>query len=155
MLRIKYNWAISIILLFNVSWSFSQSLNSDSATRVGLTPIEFDVACKLFIEMMDTPTYKEHEQKTKEFANLMGNRLLQAPLIDDRVIFKAWLKENITNTKFKSIEDADVFIDEMVAITEKMRAENPDLYNLLAKASSEQIRKIRLPLTNHRNFNNK
>jgi hypothetical protein len=40
----------------------------------------------------------------------------------------------------------------MVATTDKLTKENEELFNLIKKATPEQIREIRMPLTNHRNI---
>jgi hypothetical protein len=136
-------------LCFNLS--FSQSENQ--SLRSGLSKTELKLACDGYKKMMETETYIMQQNKTKEFAKKMNNTLSSAPIdITNKDFFYKWLEKNISKTNFKNVAEAKVFIDDMVATTDKLTKENEELFNLIKKATPEQIREIRMPLTNHRNI---
>lgn len=150
-INIFYSFCILLFLTLFCQTTFSQSENQLS--KKGLSNVDLKKACDGYIKMMETETYILHQKKTKEFAEKMNQTLTSAPLdITNKDFFYKWLEENITKTKFKSVEEAKVYIDDMVSTSDKMEKENEVLYNLIKRATIEQIREIRMPFTNHRNF---
>jgi len=55
------------------------------------------------------------------------------------------IEKNIKKTKFKSIEEVKIELEDQVASTEKLEKENHKLYELMKKANFEQFRKINQP----------
>jgi hypothetical protein len=150
--RNLYYSNLFLFIFFCINLSFAQP--ETKLTRNGLTESELKIACDGYKKMMETETYLLHQNKTKEFAKKMNNTLTSAPIdITNKDFFYNWLEKNISKTSFKNINEAKVFIDDMVAITEKLTEENKELFNLIKRATPEQIREIRMPLTNHRNIN--
>jgi hypothetical protein len=149
--RYLFNLGIFVSLFLCFNTSFSQSENQ--SLRSGLSTTELKLACDGYKKMMETETYLMQQNKTKEFAEKMNNTLSSAPIdITNKDFFYKWLEKNISKTNFKNVAEAKIFIDDMVAITDKLTKENEALFNLIKRATPEQIREIRLPLTNHRNI---
>ena len=59
--------------------------------------------------------------------------------------FWEFISKNINKTKFKSITEVEIFINEMFLISEKREKENQHLYELMSRATAEQIRQISQP----------
>ena len=62
-----------------------------------------------------------------------------------KTAFLKWLKSNIKNTQFKTTEEAEAYIDDMTSVSDKMIKENKELYDMISRATKEQIIKIRKP----------
>ena len=95
---------------------------------------------------METETYQLYEEKTKTLAIKMNNTLINAPSnFWDKNAFLKWLKSNIKNTQFNTTEEAEAYIDDMTSVSDKMIKENKELYDMISRATKEQIIKIRKP----------
>jgi hypothetical protein len=58
------------------------------------------------------------------------------------------IKENIKITKFKTIEEAEICLDDMLSSGDRLEKENIHLYELMSRATPEQKRKIVQPFFN-------
>ena len=135
-----------LFFFLNVYGQSSDLLINNNSYKQGLSYDELNTACKKYIEMMETETYQLYEEKTKTFAIKMNNTLINAPSnFWDKNAFLKWLKSNIKNTQFKTTEEAEAYIDDMTSVSDKMIKENKELYDMISRATKEQIIKIRKP----------
>ena len=120
-----------------------------NSLKVGLSKEELATACDKYIKMVETDTYFEKEKKVKIFAEKTEYLVISenAPFdsIKNKALALKFISNNIKKTKFKSIAEAELCMDEMFLSQEKEEAENKLLYELLSRATPEQIMKISQP----------
>jgi len=122
---------------------------TDSKNKIGLTKEELAIACDEYKKMTETTSYLESEKKIRAFAEKTKELLIieRVPIdsLKNRNIALKFISKNINKTKFKSITEAEIFINEMFLISEKREKENQHLYELMSRATAEQIRQISQP----------
>lgn len=134
------------LLFCTCLYSQKTECKETNLTKLELSTVEFNLACDEYKKMMETDTYFLHEKMTKSFAEKMNNTLLSAPPnFWDKDVFLNWLKLNIKKTQFKSMIEAEEYIDNMTAISDKMIKENKHLYELISRATNQQVIEIRKP----------
>lgn len=62
------------------------------------------------------------------------------------IIMRQRLAENLHKTKFKSVDEGMELHAKSTALLAKMRADYPELHEMLAPATSKQFREIRQPV---------
>jgi len=119
------------------------------STKDGLTKEELSYACNEYKKMIESDAYLENEKKVRAFAEKIQDFIISNNVpfdsIKNKTIALKLLKNNLKKTKFKSIEEAEKFIDEMDSCNEKMEKEHPKLFELLDKATLEQRHQIFQP----------
>jgi hypothetical protein len=99
--------------------------------------------------MIESDAYLENEKKVRAFAEKTQDFIISNNVpfdsIKNKTVALKLFKNNLEKTKFKSIEEAEKFIDEMVSCNEKMEKEHPKLFELLDKATLEQRHQIFQP----------
>lgn len=126
--------------------------NETNSLTVGLSNEEFSYACSEYKKVIETDTYIESEKKTRAFSEKIDEFIISNNIpfdsIKDKGTALKLIKNNLKKTKFKSVPEAEKYIDEMESITEKLERENKLLYELIEKATVEQRHKIFQPLFN-------
>jgi CRISPR/Cas system CSM-associated protein Csm2 small subunit len=119
------------------------------STKDGLTKEELSYACNEYKKMIESDAYLENEKKVRAFAEKIQDFIISNNVpfdsIKNKTIALKLLKNNLKKTKFKSIEEAEKFIDEMDSSNKKMEEEHPRLFELLDKATLEQRHQIFQP----------
>jgi len=119
------------------------------STKDGLTKEELSYACNEYKKMIESDAYLENEKKVRAFAEKIQDFIISNNVpfdsIKNKTIALKLFKNNLEKTKFKSIEEAEKFIDEMDSCNEKMEKEHPKLFELLDKATLEQRHQIFQP----------
>lgn len=138
------------IIFFLIFFSICIFANAQTnSIKDGLTSEELSCAIKEFKSMIDTDTFIESEKKTKAFTEKIEDAIAlnNTPFdsIKNKEFALRFIKNNLNQTKFKSIEEAALCIDEMVSSGDKKMKENKYLYELLSKATPEQFIKINEP----------
>jgi hypothetical protein len=140
-----------IIIIFSLLLSISVNAQTSSAQNVEkelLTEQEVKIAKELYIKMMQTETYKLQRQNMTRFrqklngVNIYPKNINPETLEEDSKMAKKKLEENIAKTKFGSFKEAIDLMEEGKALTAKMMDENKELFDLIKRASAEQIREI-------------
>ena len=132
---------------------FCINANSQDTTRkIEITKEEFIYACNEYKKMIETNAYLDNEKKTRNFADKIGDLLNKKNLPLDSLKNKKMLlqliSENIKITKFKTIEEAEICLDDMLSSGDRLEKENKHLYELMSRATPEQKRKIVQPFFN-------
>jgi hypothetical protein len=117
------------LTLFTIC-SFSQ--NQD-----GLSSIEFQKLKKAYVEMTNSESYRAMRAQSKLIASkLNGEKLDKVETEED---FNKWILQNISKTKFSSIDEANsAFKLGMELTTKVVMTDHKDVYAQLKKASQSQ-----------------
>jgi CRISPR/Cas system CSM-associated protein Csm2 small subunit len=138
-----------MFFFLNVKGQTNSVKVENSSTKVGLTKEELSYACNEYKKMIESDAYLENEKKVRAFAEKIQDFIISnyVPFdsIKNKTIALKLLKNNLKKTKFKSIEEAEKFIDEMDSSNKKMEEEHPRLFELLDKATLEQRHQIFQP----------
>lgn len=123
-----------------------------NSSKVGLSSDELTYACNEYEKLIETDAYLEYEKKVRFFADKMENAFNDKDLPIDSFkndsLYLEWIGKNISKTKFKSIDEAKNALENQLKSEEKMKKENPKLFELIDKANLEQRHKIFQPLFN-------
>ena len=138
-----------MFFFLNVKGQTNSVKVENSSTKVGLTKEELSYACNEYKKMIESDAYLENEKKVRAFAEKTQDFIISNNVpfdsIKNKTVALKLFKNNLEKTKFKSIEEAEKFIDEMVSCNEKMEKEHPKLFELLDKATLEQRHQIFQP----------
>ena len=138
-----------MFFFLNVKGQTNSVKVENSSTKVGLTKEELSYACNEYKKMIESDAYLENEKKVRAFAEKIQDFIISNNVpfdsIKNKTIALKLLKNNLKKTKFKSIEEAEKFIDEMDSSNKKMEEEHPRLFELLDKATLEQRHQIFQP----------
>ena len=135
------------VLLLSLLYCFSTYGQENNKSKSGLSDAELSYAVEEYYKMTRTVTWVEYHRVLKKFTEGMGETLLVArPEYGDKDKLKQWIKENLSMTKFKSIEEAISVVEELDAHSTKVHEENKKLHELIPKATSSQLMKIWQPL---------
>ena len=93
--------------------------------------------------MLDSPNYVKFDSISKLL--IKNCRGLNPPSFGNPNLFIPWLKENIDQTDFTSIDQVKLLFEEMSAAGVAWIEEYRPLYALMAKASREQLGEIMKP----------
>ncbi|WP_293895673.1 hypothetical protein, partial [Flavobacterium sp.] len=104
--------------------SQTSPLPNNETRKSGLSKEEFTYACNEYKKMILTDEYLKSEEKIRAF-----NEKIQDFVISHNIPFDSLknkdvslklIKNNLTQTKFKSVAEAELYIDEMESSTEKL-----------------------------------
>lgn len=148
----KFFLIIFSFICFAANAQSVDSLNKGSA-KSGLSEFELQIAKDDYLKMMQSETYIEMHKEIKTLnKKLKGVKLFDvtnADWIKDMDGFKKALREvlreSITRTDFKSLDEAVDAIVKNFQLMQKNISENSELYVLIAKANREQIAQIMAP----------
>lgn len=133
-------------LLFTLFFMVAHSQNS---SKVGITNEELSWACIQYKKIMQTDSYVKSEEKSEELAEKLGDIFdsnnLPIDSIKDQKLYIKFIERNIKKTKFKSVEEIKIVVEEQNASVEKLVSENKKLYELIDKATPDQRYKIFQP----------
>lgn len=137
----------NLILLISCLFCFfseAQSVN-DSVKQVGtfLTESEFQKAINAYIKMTRSETYIANRQAVNLMLKKMNNIVTES--IMDDVAWSKWISENLSKTKFKSIEEANNLRKLNLDLTKKQFEENVELYEMIRRGTPEQVYEIFRP----------
>jgi hypothetical protein len=96
--------------------------------------------------MLQSPQWKKLNDINKFVASKYSG--LTPPNFDDDSLYIPWIKENFHLTKFESVEQVLSLRNEWKLLNIDVEKENLHLYDLMSKASKEQLRVILLPFKN-------
>ncbi|MBF6640217.1 hypothetical protein IVB69_01865 [Flavobacterium sp. J49] len=137
-------YKIFIIIFFISINSNAQNNIDEKETKVGLTEVEFEKAKEDYLNMTLTETYKANKIIiTKLIGKLNG--LATPKDLSDENVWLNWVTENLSKTKFKNIDEAIKLRKLYVESFQKQWNENADLYQIMKKATLEQIHEILKP----------
>lgn len=126
--------------------------NENKSSTVGLSNEEFIYACNEYMKLIKTDSYLEYEKKVRFFANKMENAFNDKDLPIDSFkndsLYLKWIDKNILKTKFKSIDEARIALEDQLKSEEKMKKEHEKLFELIDIANPVQRRKIFQPFFN-------
>ena len=135
------------VFLFLLLYCFNTYGQEDNKSKSGLSDAELSYAVEEYAKMMKTATWLDYQIVLNKFTEGMGETLLvPRPEYFDKEKLKQWISQNLSMTKFKSIEEAISVVDELDAHSTKVHEENKKLYELIPKATSTQLMKIWQPL---------
>jgi hypothetical protein len=135
------------VFLLSLLYCFSTYGQENNKSKSGLSDAELSYAVEEYAKMTKTATWMDYHKVTIKFTEGMGETLLVArPEYADKEKLKLWIKQNLSMTKFKSIEEAISLVDELDAHSSKVHEENKKLHELIPKATSTQLMKIWQPL---------
>lgn len=133
------------VFLLSLLYCFSSYGQEDQST--GLSDAELSYAVEEYAKMTKTATWLEYHNVQLNFIELMGDAMWDAkPYLHDKEKLKQWLTQNLSKTKFKTIDEAVSVVDELDAHAHKVHAENKKLHELIPKATPSQLGKIWQPL---------
>lgn len=145
----------NIVLFFFLTLTFNnlsaQSLNNDEIVKEKkLTEAEFIIAKKKYIEMTESQTYISVKRLNWEFnENLKG---LELPSVKDIVnwqedenIMREWWSDKLKETKYENVDEPINALKKIFELTRKQFDENKELYDLMKKASFDQLKEIMEP----------
>jgi hypothetical protein len=151
----KYNILIvflSISLNAYTQPSIIKGKSKDKTSNVGLSSEELSIASNAYLKMIDTEIYIEYQNKTKALAKKIGKVLtlnaFNENMIEDKDTFLKWLEKNLKKTNFKTYDEAKELVEDGHNSSEKLKKENSLLFELMKKATPEQIREISQPFLN-------
>jgi len=137
------NYKVFLLSLIYCLSSYGQEGNKST----GLSDAEFSYAVEEYAKMTKTDTWLEYHKVLVKFSELMGDAMLAAqPDWRDKEEFKQWVKQNLSKTKCKTIEEAFLIVDDLDAHAQKVHEENKELHELMRKATAKQLLKIWQPL---------
>lgn len=147
----KFNvFIFSLFVYFNTNAQVSTTKLEASTINTGLSNEELTIACDKYKIMLETSTYIENESKARAFAEKIQDYIIEKNIpfdsIKDKTSTLKLIANNLKKTKFKSIEEAEIFIDDMAATDEKLVKENKLLFELIDKATVDQRGIIFQPL---------
>ena len=144
-----------VMFLFILSATISTAQTNEASS--GLTGTEFEKAKQLYLDMMQSDTYKELKQNTVFIANRTKN--IELPRLDpswmglddaalgklykERVV--AWAKANQKKMKFKNAREASNAVIRGVELAQRREVENKELYSLMKRANKAQFSEIIKP----------
>ena len=113
------------------------TINSFSQNQDGLSSHDFQQLKKAYVEMTNSDSYIAMRTQSKLIASkLNGEKLVQVETAED---FNKWILQNISKTKFSSIDEANSMFKLMLELTTKVvMVEHKDVYAQLKKASQTQ-----------------
>ena len=116
---------------------FLITINSFSQNQDGLSSHDFQKLKKAYVEMTNSDSYIAMRTQSKLIASkLNGEKLGQVETAED---FNKWILQNISKTKFSSIDEANSMFKLMLELTTKVvMVEHKDVYAQLKKASQTQ-----------------
>lgn len=130
--------AIFIFLSFSLN-SFSQQIDNPEKK---LSEEEFTYAVNAYRDLSKTDAYKEKWSMIRLFAEKMNG---YNDVTVNENVWNEWIGKNLSLTKFATIEEANEMRTNLIRLSAKQRTDNPKLYDLLRRASVEQITKIISP----------
>jgi hypothetical protein len=112
------------------------TINSFSQDEKSLSPVEFQKLKTSYLEMTNSESYRAMRTESKLIASKLN--VLQLENVNTGEDFNKWIKENISKTKFPSIEEANSMFATMMNLSSKVLDEFKDVYNQFSKASQKQ-----------------
>lgn len=139
-------------LLLVVGSGYAQQVDSCIApANRSLSEEDYQRAKLLYVKMLDSRNWKRVDSISTILA--MKYWKTQPPEFMDEAVYYTWIKENLHLTKFSSVDEAISMEQEWRNADNEVNKENVYLYELLHKASVEQIRAIMKPTEGLKNFN--
>lgn len=145
-------------LLFILVFSFinlsAQSVTYDSIlppVKKNLSKEELRTAIDGYLQMTKSETYRQFKKNLKDISlsliRLNENEFNEYNNVPkaDRDKVEKWLSKNIKKTKFNSVKQAADLICGTFKLMVKMRQENKKLYQLMRRATRQQIGDIIAP----------
>ena len=134
------------ILFITLSCLFANAqISRDSIKQVqsGLTDVEFQKAIDAYLKMTETQTYKSNRKASLLMMEKLNHNITKSMINDED--WSKWVPENLTKTKFKSVEEANNLRKLNLELTKKQFEENAELYEMIRRASPEQAHEIFRP----------
>ena len=134
------------ILLITLNCFFANAqVSNDSIKEVqtSLTDAEFQKAINAYLKMTVTQTYISNKKASFLMTEKLNKNITRSMINDDD--WSKWIVENLKKTKFKSVEEANNLRRLNLELTKKQFEENADLYEMLRRASPEQVHEIYRP----------
>ncbi len=143
-----------VMFLFILSATISTAQTNKTS---GLTKAEFEKAKQLYLDMMQSDTYKEMQQNTVFVVNRRNTVELPQPdpswrQYDDAKLLKLykervrdWANANRKKMKFKSANEAYTAVIKGLELAQRTQAENKELYSLMRRANKAQFSEIMKP----------
>ncbi|MFN8325397.1 hypothetical protein [Flavobacterium sp.] len=116
---------------------FISAINSFAQNHNGLSETEFKKLKKLYIEMTNSDSYRAMKAQSKLIVGkINGEKLSNIETNED---FNKWITQNISKTKFSSIEEGNSMFKLMMELTEKTLNEFKEVYEKLKRTSQKQM----------------
>lgn len=132
------------LLLLSFVICFGGSVTAQEQT--GLDELEFNTAVKLYKDMVKTQDYLDYKENINLVVIKLNGADCPADLhISDKDAIKSWMSKNIEATKFMSVEEGVTTMHQSYLLMEKLHQRNKRLYDLMRKASRNQLRVIIAP----------
>ena len=114
------------------------TINSFSQNQEGLSSQDFQQLKKAYVEMTNSDSYIAMRTQSKLIASkLNGEKLVQVETAED---FNKWILQNISKTKFSSIDEANsAFKLGMELTTKVVMVDFKDVYAQFRKTSQSQM----------------
>jgi hypothetical protein len=139
----KYVVALFFFIFFQ--FSFSQNKNTtDTISKRELSNDEFLKAKEGYLKMSLTENYKKRRDQTAKFVKSMPT-ITDISFYKNEEDFEKWMTENLKLTSFKTVEEAVAFRKSMVELDEEFYIENIEIFELVGRASIEQLMVILKP----------
>jgi hypothetical protein len=109
------------------------TVNSFSQDQKGLNSNEFQKLKTSYLEMTNSETYRAMSTQSKLIAIKLNG--LQIENVNNEVNFNKWITENISKTKFSSIDEANSMFKLSMELMSKVMDKYKDVYIKLKEAS--------------------
>nr|WP_322625167.1 hypothetical protein [uncultured Flavobacterium sp.] len=92
---------------------------------------------KLYKKLLDSESFIKMNKLTNDFIAKLNMKTFDATIFKDKTTFENWLKTNITQTKFKSIDEALDLFRELTEANALCHKENAEYYTAYVNATSD------------------
>jgi len=128
---------------------FFLSLISQAQPQRELGSADFEEAKMLFKKMQESPNWKKADSISKSLAPRYAG--LIPPAFSNDSLYIPWIKENLYLTKFGSLDEVLALRNEWKKTNVEVHKENSALFELMNKASVEQLKVIYRPFVDSSN----
>lgn len=113
------------------------AINSFAQNQDGLSETEFKKLKKSYVEMTNSDSYRAMKAQSRLIVGkINGEKLSNIETNED---FNKWITQNISKTKFSSIEEGNSMFKLMMELTEKTLNEFKEVYEKLKMTSQKQM----------------
>jgi len=134
--------SIILICLFVFNFSFGQSIE-----KKGITQSELENAKVLYVKMIESADYKKKDELNETLWPILREAtgykdfLKQKPPSEESI--RDWIKNNVAREK---VEKALELFNDVMKLEAKIMFDNKDVYELVRRATREQVKEILKPL---------
>lgn len=132
------------VLFFQIMFSQTKTdLYSNSLVKKELSDLDFKKAKDGYLQLANSDEYKKLEEITRKLASNKAIADAEIMLSDEKYL--KWIKENLSQTKFKTIDEPVNFRKEYMKLQMKLEQDYSEVYELIERASQEQLMIILKP----------